>query len=407
MTRLDRRTRKRAAVRRIVASEFFGDELRELAAHNGHLVVEAMQELGAEPLVVEVEGRSWSVHADAGRLVVETGAAAGAFTVALAPDRFSDWAQDVSSLNGLVLAGTATTRNGSAREVGLWDSLWRCLLEGWPVVGAIEFRDRRGEPLDLGRVFSPDDDPDELAHHLREAGFARLRGWVSPEEAAAIGREMDEALPHYTEGDGRSWWARTSGGDNRRVRMQCFHEASEATAALLADERLQRLGSLFDDGHRLGKPGPNKNIVEALFKPIGVVQGISDVPWHKDCSLGSHSYRCCSLTVGISVTGADAESGQLGVVAGSHRALIQSAFVRKGLDLPQVELPTQTGDVTVHLSCTLHMAHPPITRERRVLYTDFSLPTGDGPRSPGEATLARIREGASRTISQPPSPVQG
>jgi hypothetical protein len=79
--------------------------------------------------------------------------------------------------------------------------------------------------------------------------------------------------------------------------------------------------------------------------------------------------------------------------------------VRAGLDLPQVDLPTGTGDVTVHLSCTLHMAQPPVTRERRVLYTDFSLPH-EGPRSPGEARLRRIREGASTTVSQPPSPVR-
>ncbi len=143
--------------------------------------------------------------------------------------------------------------------------------------------------------------------------------------------------------------------------------------------------------------------MEALIKPIGVVAGISDVPWHKDCSLGSHSYRCCSMTVGISVTGADARSGQLGVVAGSHRALIQPAFVRRNLDLPQVELPTATGDVTIHLSCTLHMSHPPVDRERRVLYTDFSLPSPDGARSPGEAELARIRKAAPVTVSQQPT----
>ena len=59
----------------------------------------------------------------------------------------------------------------------------------------------------------------------------------------------------------------------------------------------------------LGKPHVGRNLIEALVKPIGVVEGISDVPWHKDCSLGSHSYRCCSLTVGISVTGADADVG--------------------------------------------------------------------------------------------------
>jgi ectoine hydroxylase-related dioxygenase (phytanoyl-CoA dioxygenase family) len=135
------------------------------------------------------------------------------------------------------------------------------------------------------------------------------------------------------------------------------------------------------------------------------VSGISDLPWHKDCSLGGHSYRCCSLTVGISVTGADAHSGQLRVVAGSHRALVQPAFVRRRLDLPQVDLPTQTGDVTVHTSCTLHMSQAPVTTERRVMYTGFTLPSLGAMPAGAIEKLTRIREGAYKTVSQPPSPV--
>ena len=169
-------------------------------------------------------------------------------------------------------------------------------------------------------------------------------------------------------------------------------------ATLLADERLQRWTRLTGDGHYLGKPGGNPNLAEALIKPIGVVDGISDVPWHKDCSLGSHSYRCCSLTVGISVTGADADSGLLRVVAGSHRALIQPVFVRRNLDLPIVDVPTKTGDLTIHLSCTLHMSQPPVERERRVVYTDFTLPSTDD--DPGEALIRRVRDQAFKTVSQ-------
>ena len=51
------------------------------------------------------------------------------------------------------------------------------------------------------------------------------------------------------------------------------------------------------------------NRIEALFKPFDVVEGISDLPWHKDCALGRHSYDCSSMTVGISVSGADDVSG--------------------------------------------------------------------------------------------------
>jgi hypothetical protein len=91
------------------------------------------------------------------------------------------------------------------------------------------------------------------------------------------------------------------------------------------------------------------------------------------------------------------------VVAGSHRALIQPAFVRRGLDLPQIDLPTRTGDVTVHLSCTMHMSQPPVDRERRVMYTGFRLPEPEGADKSNEAKIRKIREGAHKTVSQAPA----
>ena len=65
------------------------------------------------------------------------------------------------------------------------------------------------------------------------------------------------------------------------------------------------------------------------MKPIGVVEGISDVPWHKDCSLGMHSYRCCGAHRRHLGHRADARLGPARAsCAGSHRALVQPAFVR-------------------------------------------------------------------------------
>jgi hypothetical protein len=185
------------------------------------------------------------------------------------------------------------------------------------------------------------------------------------------------------------------------VRMQRFDERSPATAALVDDARFRDLAGIPGDGHVFGARSDNR--IEALFKPIGVVQGISDVPWHKDCSLGRHSYECCGLTVGISVTGADSVSGQLRVRAGSHRALVWSALEQPGCDLPTVDLPTRTGDVTVHLSCTLHMAQPPVERERRVMYSGFSLPPAEADAAAkNRARLRSVREAAAVTVSQPP-----
>ncbi|MEY2433385.1 MAG: hypothetical protein QOC92_3110 [Acidimicrobiaceae bacterium] len=403
MVSVDVRTRTALDVRDVDATEFFDHELPLLIKERGDLAVPGARELRPRPLAVDVDGTAWTLSFDGDRFTVSPGNEADAM-VRLDAEGLGDLVNDLRTAMGFFVGGDLDMPKGRLEDFLDWSVVLRSLIDGRPVhtTGAVDFRDRDGSPLDLARAFSVDDDPAELAHFLAEAGYLHVAAVFDEAEMDAVSREMDAAAPHYAPDDGRSWWATTRDGDHRLVRMQYFHEESPTTASILQDDRLLRLAGLTNDGHRLGKPGPNHNIVEALVKPVGIVEGISDVPWHKDCSLGSHSYRCCSMTVGISVTGADADSGQLRVVAGSHRALIQPAFVRQGLDLPQIDLPTKTGDVTIHLSCALHMAQPPVARERRVMYTDFSLPDRDGGRAPGEDKLKRIREGAPTKVSQPP-----
>jgi hypothetical protein len=85
---------------------------------------------------------------------------------------------------------------------------------------------------------------------------------------------------------------------------------------------------------------------------------------------------------------------------------VQPAFVRRESGLPIIDLPTTTGDATVHCSCTLHMAQPPVDRERKVMYTGFGLaplaPAGDA-RTRAVASISAVREGSYRNVSQPPA----
>ncbi len=136
---------------------------------------------------------------------------------------------------------------------------------------------------------------------------------------------------------------------------------------------------------------------DLLVKPVGVTEGISDLPWHKDCSLGGHSFNCASMTCGVSVTPSGPDNGQLGVVAGSHRVNIPLFDLGDGLDLPVMWLETEPGDVTVHLSCALHCATAPRHSERRVTYSSLKLP--------GERQLAdvirSVRDQAGRETFAP------
>jgi hypothetical protein len=51
------------------------------------------------------------------------------------------------------------------------------------------------------------------------------------------------------------------------------------------------------------------------------------------------------------------------------------------------------------------MSHPPVTSERRVLYTGFSLAARDDALGEDSMELRKVREAAYKNVSQPPSPV--
>jgi hypothetical protein len=403
MVSLDFRTRTDDDIRPVDVRGFFEEELPSLAALHGDLAIPGALELEVEPFSIVTPSGAWTLALDSRRVSI-TGGDTGAASVTLSDDELADVVNDLKTPMTFLTGGTLRMARGDLGDFLDWWVVLRSLVDGRRVHtrGSVQFEDRDGAPLDLRRAFTPDDDDAEIAHFISQAGFLHLRGWFDGETMDEISADMDRALPTYVRDDGRSWWAKTAAGDDRCVRMQYFQEHSARVVELLASDRFLRIGRMFDDGYESRTVG---NCIEALVKPIGVIEGISDVPWHKDCSLGMHSYRCCGLTTGISVTGADARSGQLRVVAGSHRALVQPAFVRSGSDLPVIDLPTETGDVTVHCSCTLHMSQPPVERERRVMYTGFGLPartTVGADQQRAMAAIGAVREGAYKTVSQAP-----
>ena len=400
---VDVRTRADRSTEQVDSKDFFDSQLPAAFAAGAELLAAAVAHLSPPPLSVDVDGRQWTMRPVAGTVVVESGGGEDAQHLTLDAVQLSDLVNDQVTPMGWFSSGRLALK-GRLSDLLDWWLLMRGALDGVAphVPGALSFAAGDGMALDLAHTFAVDDPDEDKRHFLEEAGFLHIGGVFSEGEMAAISADMDELAPSYSQGDGRSWWARTSTGDDRLVRMQYFDQVSERGAALMKDERMLGIGRLTGDGHE-----PNwdaGNLVEALIKPLGIVEGISDVPWHKDCSLGRHSYECCSLTIGISVTGAGPRSGQLRVVAGSHRALVWPALDQPGLDLPAVDLPTETGDVTVHLSCTLHMAQPPVERERRVLYTGFRLPATDPEAAAlGRRRLREVREAAPLTVSQPPA----
>jgi hypothetical protein len=388
---LDRRTCADDDIAPLTARAVFEERFTALSRANGQLVADAARQLGTRALTVECGDEVWSMLVEGQDLHIRPGSARGALVVRFTPDELSSWAQHQRSLNSFLLTGTDWYRGGDERDISLWDSLLLTLLYGWPTVGEVDFVDRHGAPLDLDRCFTPDDDPDEVAHFLREAGFLHLRGWVDPGAMAEISADMDRERPGYVEGDGRSWWAEVEGGDRVCVRMQEWAERSPATAAMLRSDRWEQLRDTLAAGERFEPAPVGGRRIEALVKPLRVVSGPSDLTFHRDCYLGRHAYDCAGVTVGVSVTASSEANGQLRVIPGSHRVAMPVHIAMHEPFLPVRALTTEVGDLTVHLSCTLHEATPPVVSERRVLYTGFGLEARPS-RAGAAAHLSELRE---------------
>jgi hypothetical protein len=379
MTTIDRRTRFAGAAMVMDAQHLFADLSERLRDH-GRLAARGVEVLGLPPLTLEVDGTAAHLVVADGALELREGRADDGPVVALDSTACSEQFKDVVSTFGLVMPGRVELLRPRGDQFVAWEPALRAAIDGRPVhePGSIEFHDRDGGDLDLRRSFRIDDPREDVGHFLAEAGYLHLEGVFTETEMAAVSADLDAAMAAATQDDGASWWARTEDGWYPS-RILGFNLASPTLQDLLESDRFTRIGGLTDDVMVQRSPRRGDS-AEGLLKKVGVLEGISDVSWHKDCSMGGHSRQCCGLVVGISITGAQQRNGELGVVAGSSRANVQQIDVRPDLDLPRVALPTHTGDVTVHCSCTLHMSRPPIDQERRVTYTGFGL----APR-PGDA----------------------
>jgi hypothetical protein len=376
---IDHRTRRHVDVETLSRDQIFDSLLPEAADRNGHLAARGIRRNSLGSLAFEVDGRALTLREGDGELSLEEGSTGVDTRAALGEDALSDLVQDVKSAMGLAMNARAEIYGKGISGWVAWEPVFRALFDGRPVYenGSVEMLDRQGRPLELDRAFTLDDDRDELAAFFQEAGFLHIRGVFTKDEMEAVAADLDAALAVAEKEDGASWWAANSAGVDLPVRILYFQERSALLRELLADDRLQWLAELTGDGHKGGAM-----TAEGLIKPLDIVSGLSDLPWHKDCGQGGHSYLCNSMTVGISVTGASRRTGALGVVPGSHRANIQTARLDPNLDLAPRMLETQTGDITIHCSDTLHRSHRPEDGPRKVVYTGFRLPPKQGDRLP-------------------------
>lgn len=305
-----------------------------------------------------------------------------------------DFVAEVATAAGLVYGGRVRFLCGGQGDLERWEPALRALAGGRPIFDpdAVDLRDRAGAPLDPGRRFTLADADADLRHVLHEAGCLHVGAVFAPDEVRRLRDVVAARQSAARPGDGRSWWAKRRDGASVLCRLIYLDEP--AIAALGDDPRLRRLAALAAEPLRAAADRSDGHSV--VLKNPDVVEGLSDLPWHRDCGLGGHPLTCPALNVGLQLDAATAETGRLHFVPGSHRGSCHRADLGRART---VAIDTEPGDVTVHVGDVMHAAPPPTGSGpgRRALYTTWmperafaAIPPG---KSYNDVILARVGGG--------------
>ncbi len=316
------------------------------------------------------EGSAYTYRSVGGDIALEPGDG-GDVVVELAADAFDDLLSEAWSVFGLLYGDRVKVQRGDFNALARWEAPLQALWFGRPIYGADTVAGLHG--LDLTREFTLADTDQQLRAFLATAGFLVLRGVFSADEIAAFNAIVAEELAAGAPGDGRSWWATRSDGQEVCCRLTYLAQRSPGLARIAVDPRMARISAIADP--RMLPCTDRLDGMSVVIKHPSVVAGLSDLPWHRDCGVGGHRVLCPGLNVGIQLDRADAENGQLHFLAGSHHHAAQQTLPPLE-ELPTLAVDAEPGDVTVHYSHVLHAAPAPSspTAGRKALYVGFHLP---------------------------------
>jgi ectoine hydroxylase-related dioxygenase (phytanoyl-CoA dioxygenase family) len=310
--------------------------------------------------------------------------------VELAPGAWSDFVHELHTSAGLLYGGHARFLRGDAAQLERWEPALRALFSARPILdpARLELRDRAGAPLDLHRHFTLADADDDMRHFLAQTGYLLVKRVFTAAELAPILAAVARVQAGARPSDGRSWWARRADATNVLCRLIYVGLTVPEIAALNDDPRLRRFAALARDGLRPTLDRCDGHSV--VIKNAGAVEGLSDLPWHRDCGLGGHPVTCPAVNVGLQLDAATADSGRLEFVPGSWRG---SCHRRDLAGAPLVAVDTEPGDCTIHLGDVLHAAPPPAGTGagRRALYVTFLPPAAFEVIPPGRSYNDTIR----------------
>lgn len=341
-------------------NEFHRKELPErLVAGNAALAGPEAARLRPLAICLQESGESYTYLPRDGGVAIVAGDEPAELVVRIDQEAFEGLVHDVETPPGLIYSGRIEKLRGKMMNFVLWEAPLRAMFHGRPIYDpdSALLRDRHGDPLDPTRSFGLDDDREEMADFLRVAGYLWVRQVFSSAEVATFREEAEALRKRAVEGDQLSWWAKNSEGDSILCRV-IHASVMPAFRPLPNDPRLVSLATLSD-----AKMTPRRedevDSVSVLWKNPGATEGLSDLPWHRDCGMGGHATMCPLIVCSTFLESNTPEAGALSFLPGSWRSSYGFYEASDARAPEGVTLPAEPGDVTLHYGDGMHVAPPP------------------------------------------------
>jgi hypothetical protein len=310
------------------------------------------------------DGRAYTYRPAGAGVDLLAGDASAGTVLEIGLDDWRGLVHELEATAGLVYAGRVRAVRGSVVDLMGWESALRAMYAGRPVYRpeGVVLRARDGTPLDPAATFTLSDAREDMAHFLRSAGYLFVRDVFSPEEVALL---LDEAIALRGEarpGDKLSWWGRNRAGDEVLCRVT-RGIAKPRLGALAREPRLRALADLADEP-LVYRRGEGEGITVIYKQPDMGREGLSDLPWHRDCGMGGHAAMCPILLLSVYLREATPETGELMMLPGSHLTTLNAHDAGVDPAAHAAHFAARPGDVSVHYGDTVHAAPPPSAADR-------------------------------------------
>ena len=316
------------------------------------------QRLPALAIAVDDEAASFTYRWDEGQLNIQPGCDQAEVFVRLASGDWQDLVGDLESIPGILYGDRVLEHRGDLMGLIRWEPALRTLYTGRPIYDPRSFVLQAADEVCLNPVtaFALDSETETMRKFLNAAGYLLVKDVFQEAELAQFRRAAEEIAEAAQEGDQQSWWGKNAEG--QAVLSRCLNAGEHRT---YNDPRILRLAGLLPEGMRHA-PAQQKDSVTVIFKRPGMTEGLSDLPWHRDCGMGGHATMCPTFIFSIYLYDATVESGPLQFLPGSHRFAFGFADASL-VDIPNaVTVPARAGDITLHVGDVMHAAPSPMAQ---------------------------------------------